>query len=514
MISSELIDYFDKIKDFKRLCRVFKTRRKFYFYDVGTGKIFEISKDMYSIIEELIEGKNAKDVLSSHNEVGVSNLSELKNTIDTENILQAPILEDFVKPNVRNVISSERQQLILEVTESCNMRCKYCYYNENGGGYRTFGSKFMTFEIAKAAIDEFLKTTERDDVSISFYGGEPLLNYKLIKNCIEYINNNYPNKKILYAMTTNGTLITDSIAKFFSKLPNVLITISLDGPKEMHDKYRVFTNGKGTYDNTIRGIEKLVKNFGTRAGECLSINTVLPEYDEEDLDRIDDYFNKCRILPKGVGHTSSFVSKGNVEFEYEGVDGSTERYAREKSFNNRRFLDPLYSWATEEFYDEKSDSEFEIKAIAKENLIKDLAIIHRRSITENPMQKYYMNGCCIPGSRRYYVTTEGEYLICERLGASPNIGNIKTGLDAERINKYYIEQYDKFAKQFCKKCWAIHLCSLCYMNCYDEKGINLKYRHKHCIAARIAIEKDLILYHEFLESNSEIINQINSVQFT
>lgn len=218
-------------------------------------------------------------------------------------------------------------------------------------------------------------------------------------------------------------------------------------------------------------------------------------------------------MPKGVSYTSSFVSQENKEFEYEGIDGKTEKYAREESFKNRRFLDPLYSWATDEFY-ENEEKDFDVKSIAKENIIKDLALIHKRSITNEPMQKYYMNGCCIPGSRRYYVTTKGEYLICERLGESPSIGNVKTGLDVERIKKYYIEEYNKNAKLFCRQCWAIHLCSLCYMNCYNKNGINIKYRHKHCIATRIAIEKDLILYHEFLENNNKVIEEIVSVQFT
>lgn len=514
MVRSELISYFENIKDFQRLCRVFKTRSKFYLYDVGTGKIFEITEPMYYIINDLIDGTDIKEVISTYDKMIDSILKELKDTIETENILQAPVLESFVKPNVANIIGAERQQLILETTERCNMRCKYCYYHQDGGGYRTFGSKFMTFEIAKAAIDEFLNITERDEVNISFYGGEPLLNFQLIKDCINYVNNHYSDKKILYAMTTNATLINDEIAEFFSKLPKVLITVSLDGPKEMHDKYRIFVNGKGTYDATVSGIEKLVEKFGDRAGECLAINSVLPEYKKEDLDRIENYFKQSTLLPKGVSYTSSFVSEENEESEYEGIDGTTERYARERSFNERRFLDPLYSWATNDFYENESENDFEIKSIAKENLIKDLAIIHRRSITDKPMQKYYMNGCCIPGSRRYYVTTEGKYLICERVGSSPDIGNIETGLDDKKINKYYIEEYDKFAKQFCKKCWAVHLCSLCYMNCYDEKGINLKYRHKHCIATRIAIEKDLVLYHEFLESNSNIIDQISLVQFT
>lgn len=67
------------------------------------------------------------------------------------------------------------------------------------------------------------------------------------------------------------------------------------------------------------------------------------------------------------------------------------------------------------------------------------------------------------------------------------------------------------ASEYCKDCWAIHLCSLCYMNCYDEKGINIKYRHRHCMANRIAIEKNLILYHEFMEANSKVIEMVDAV---
>lgn len=506
---------FIKDENIKRLCKVFKTRKNYYLYDVGTGKVFQISKNIHSIISEFIKRgiySNLDNLQLSDEEIDQA-LNELIYAVDNENILKAPLLESFVIPNVTNILKSERKQLILETTEQCNMRCKYCYYHENSGGYRTFGNRYMTIDIAKKAIDEFLTNTECEEVSISFYGGEPLLNFKLIKECIIYVIENYPNKDVLFAITTNATLINEDMANFFAKVPKIQITISLDGPKEMHDKYRVFVNDEGSYDKTIEGLTLLVNSLRDRASKCIGINSVLPEFEDKDLNRIQNYFENLKILPKGINYTSSFVSEGNTEMEYSGVDSPEEKYAREESFNNRRFLDPLYSWATEDFY-KNNGNDFDIKWIAKENLIKDLAIIHRRAIENEPMNKYYMNGCCIPGSRRYYVTTQGKYLICERLGASPDIGNVYTGLDVMKVKHHYIDSYNNIASKYCKNCWAIHLCTLCYMNCYEESGINIKFRHRHCMANRISLEKDLILYHEFLEANSNIISMIDSVQFT
>ena len=73
--------------------------------------------------------------------------------------------------------------------------------------------------------------------------------------------------------------------------------------------------------------------------------------------------------------------------------------------------------------------------------VKRLLKIHKRGLSDTPMKKYYFNGCCIPGGRRLYITVDGEYHICERIGEAPNIGNVMNGIDIPRIQEKYIDEY-------------------------------------------------------------------------
>lgn len=75
-------------------------------------------------------------------------------------------------------------------------------------------------------------------------------------------------------------------------------------------------------------------------------------------------------------------------------------------------------------------------------------------------------------------------MLCEKVGNIPDIGNVHTGLNAERIRKIYVEDFIAEATQHCKNCWAINLCSQCYVNCYDEQGTHFDYRHRSCMSER------------------------------
>lgn len=146
------------------------------------------------------------------------------------------------------------KKLILNVSNSCNLNCKYCY--ANGGVYNS-AEKLMNFNTAKTAIDKFISYFGEIQ-QIQFFGGEPLLNYELISQCCEYIIQEQKNGRIhyipIFGIVTNGTVINEKIINIIKKY-NINITISCDGPKKINDLLRVDLNGNGTYDtisNTIR----------------------------------------------------------------------------------------------------------------------------------------------------------------------------------------------------------------------------------------------------------------------
>jgi uncharacterized protein len=138
--------------------------------------------------------------------------------------------------------------LTLNITGKCNMACKYCFAD-------TSIAKSMTFEIAKKAIDNMLAQKEdADEYSIFYFGGEPLLKKTLLRQTSEYAYQEITvkrNKKIKFLINTNATLIDDEVIAIFKQY-GFKVTVSLDGPREIHDINRIYSDGKGSYRKPTR----------------------------------------------------------------------------------------------------------------------------------------------------------------------------------------------------------------------------------------------------------------------
>lgn len=491
-----------------RLGKLFNTDEKYYFLDTGTGKVACINEYTHDILSCILECENPEQSLQAlpDSDEYLNAIEELKEAILEENILSAPIVETLTGDAalyLNQIIMDGLQNVTLEVTEQCNLRCKYCIYQGEHTEYRKFSAKKMQWETAKAAID-YLKehSGHTENPHIGFYGGEPLLNFELIKRAVQYAKAIF-DKELFFALTTNATLVTKEIAEFFAG-NEINLIISLDGPKELHDANRVFADGSGSFEKTRAGIEKLVQAYtACQNADKLGFNIVVsgPDY-EKDYDDIQHFFDTADWIPENVLITTSTV-------DHDPKDGDYVLPQSAEDINYMKYaFEPNYEW-------EKKHRD---QPKGKRGLIVDGAIdkgmlaIHKRLLLDKPAEKYGMNGCCVPGQRRIYVTADGRFLLCEKVGNIPDIGNIQTGLDAKRIRKVYVEDFIAVATQYCKNCWAINLCSLCYVNCYDEDGTHFNYRHRSCMSERKYIMENLIRYHTILESNPESLEHYNSIE--
>ena len=114
----------------KRLGRCFQTRRKKYYFDTGTGKVFEVNSNVYYILQKILDNADKEDLLND-SDVTVEALNEVYSSIMQENILKAPVLEGFIGSQITDLegqLTKHRAQITLELTERCNLRCKYCIY--------------------------------------------------------------------------------------------------------------------------------------------------------------------------------------------------------------------------------------------------------------------------------------------------------------------------------------------------------------------------------------------------
>lgn len=496
----DYIEYFkNNINQPRPLGVLFKTDKVYYFYDTGTSKILSCEKLECEILQKIISGKlnEIYDISREYAEDEfLMALDNIKEAIDTQDILKAGGDFKFNSPphceNLHESIQNGLQQITLELTEQCNLRCGYCIYNESYKGKRNFGSKNMSEEIAMRSVDYLKNHGDERRVSVTFYGGEPLVNFKTLRKCVDYATETITDRELHFSMTSNLTLMTPEVAQYIASIPNFSILCSIDGPKEVHDKYRKDLNGVGSFSRAIRGLKYLVQAFGNRAKNMISISMVFaPPYSKEKLDKIQCFFEELDWLPKEVSKLVTYPTIGSVP-----IKGDT---------NNT-----MLKWSNSLYLQQLKDN-VDFNFFTSNSIEQGLSKLQKRPIYKNHNDKYPLNGCCIPGNRKVYITVNGDFKLCEKVDGGPDIGNIFDGIDEKKIKSEMIDEYISNSNDECKNCWAARLCSICYMYCYNDGKLDFEKKKFYCNLTKNYTLMNMIFYHECLEANPKKLEYINQL---
>lgn len=497
------------LKKSNRMARcghVFSTNNQSYLYDTGTGKVLRLNDISYAFFDALLAPNNSVATVEKVvDHMTESTFKEIMSTIDAEHLMARPKLVKMVPASAESIDSQKLHQLILEVTEKCNFRCKYCIYSESYDGNRDFGNRNMSWETAKKALD-FAFEHSGDDLTISFYGGEPLINLDLIKRCVEYVESHKKQRRIHYALTTNLSLIKAETAEYLASIKNLSILASMDGPEAIHNATRVYANDKPTFKDAFSGLQALLHAFkGTQ--NRVAINAVLtPSYDFAKLDALNDFFSNIANLPQASQILITYPSAGTFE---PCVDYYNDIIARNPQYKVGGIVNPLLKW--QKAMAKKKGLSENMKNAYYAGMLQYLVMAHQRPISDEPFNKENLNGCCKIGQRRLYVTVDGNFKACERIGNSPVLGDVDNGYNVESINQNYLLDYEKKSLPMCDSCWAYNLCTVCYAGCCDEHGLNIEMKANKCYGARQNIEAALSVYHEMLEEDPEKLDFLKNI---
>lgn len=488
-----------------RLGTLFFTDHKKYFYDTGTGKVLELDDDGYKILNYIFYTSDKSLTIEQLNDLfSKEKIQTFNDDAEKNNIFMAYELKKFSGNHIENIsdkLNNEVEQIILELTGKCNLRCKYCIYNDEYIYNRNFNRNDMTKDIAKRAIDYlFSHSKNSKKKAVTFYGGEPLINFELLKWSIEYALKIFKGD-VFFSLTTNLTLITPKIAKYLGTVPNLTIVLSIDGPKEIHNKCRVYHDEKGSYDDAIRGLKLLVNEIKEGASFSLMINSVFtPPYSMKEMLRIINFFDSIEDLPETASIQITYPTAGSY------VPEKKEDFIlsdREEDKN------PIWEWIRKTTQEEAENVKNQDRYVS--SMYNALTRIHNRILVDKPLDYYNFHSCCVPGVRRLYVDTEGNFLICEKIGSSPFIGNVYEGVDLDLIKKHFIDDYNSIMTKTCKNCWAIRLCHGCFADRYTETGIRKDLKFNSCDGEREAVKNELSLYHGLLENNSPLIEKLSKI---
>lgn len=407
---------------------VFRTKKgNFYFYDDKTGYV---SKTIANN-EEIIYGIEVFDYLETN--------------------------ELVINDALRHLVT---KQLILNVTEDCNMRCKYCVYSGNYTNNRVHSNIYMSETIAKKSVKKYLeqfKIKRKYDLSsqpvISFFGGEPLLNFELIKNIVKFVKDNYDDM-VVYTVTTNGTLLNRENADFFVE-NSFDLTVSVNGNEQEHNRLRVFGNGSGSYDIIEKNLNYIYEQYPTYYDQKVYFSVV---YDTgTDMVALEHFFAEEKLFMNKLSSLSEVVSSfTNWYAQYDKTE--KEKFVSNRNDLKLKFLSKIYA-------------EDSINHVLRK-MFGDMfvLILNRRFCDEGKMEKPSFlpyTGACIPGTK-VSVGCDGKLYLCEKVNCTNPIGNVDEWIDPKSI-KILLDEYNKVGVK-CINCPIQSLCPLCYRLLMDENG--------------------------------------------
>ena len=232
--------------------------------DICSGAVHVVDEIAYDIIG-LFESGNKEDVIASvaknHPAVSAEEIAECyEQVVGLKNAgkLFAPDTFEPMAGKLKQKTSGVIKALCLHIAHSCNLNCAYCFASQ--GKYQ--GERaLMSFEVGKRALDFLIENSgSRRNLEVDFFGGEPLMNFQVVKDLVAYARSieKEKGKNFRFTLTTNGVLVDDDVIEFANKeCANVVL--SLDGRKEIHDRYRVDYAGKGSWDKIVPKFQKFVE---------------------------------------------------------------------------------------------------------------------------------------------------------------------------------------------------------------------------------------------------------------
>ena len=413
--------------------------------DTYSGSVHCVDDLSYDIIA-LYNEKKSKDeikslMLDKYKKDGISEKDILDTFSEVDQLIESSqLFTDDVFKNA-NLDLKKRDSVIkamcLHVAHTCNLNCEYCFA---GQGRYHGKDAIMSFEVGKKALDFLVENSgSRHNLEVDFFGGEPLVNFNVVKELVKYARSieKEKNKHFRFTLTTNGVLLNDDVIDFLNKeMDNVVL--SLDGRKEVNDLKRKRLDGKGSYDIIVPHFQNFVKKRGNK--EYYMRGT----FTRNNLDFTNDIFH---MLDLGFTELSMepVVSKPDTDYALreEDLDKIYEQYEilAKEMIKRRRECNPFT------FYHYMID------------------------LTGGPCIYKRITGCG-SGTEYLAVSPNGDFYPCHQFVGEKEflMGNVNEGITNTKLRDEF-KLCNVYSRKECENCWAKLYCSGgCSANSYHTTG--------------------------------------------
>ncbi len=407
--------------------------------DVNSGAVHVVDDVVYDVVavyEKSSLDDIVKQLAGKYSEEDIreayAEISELKEE-------GALFTEDIYEEYIDNFKNREHvvKALCLHIAHDCNLACKYCFAEE--GEYHGRRA-LMSFEVGKKALDFLVASSgKRKNLEVDFFGGEPLMNFEVVKQLVEYGRSleEKHNKKFRFTLTTNGVLLNDEVMEFANReMGNVVL--SVDGRKEVHDHMRPFRNGKGSYDLIMPKFKKFADSRNQM-----------------------NYYVRGTFTHHNLDFSKDVLSLADMGFEQISVEPvvapDTEDYAI-KQEDVQKLLEEYDTLAKE--------------IVSRKKAGKGFNFFHFMiDLNGGPCVYKRLSGCG-SGTEYLAVTPWGDLYPCHQFVGQEEflLGNVDEGIVREDICEKF-KGCNVYAKPKCKECFARFYCSGgCAANAYNFTG--------------------------------------------
>ena len=407
--------------------------------DVNSGAIHVVDDVTYDVIA-LYEGHTREEIVNSlrerYPETEVEEaLDEVQMLVDNEELFTKDTYENYIMDFKKR--PTVVKALCLHIAHDCNLACQYCFAEE--GEYHGRRA-LMSFEVGKKALDFLIANSgNRRNLEVDFFGGEPLMNWQVVKDLVAYgrEQEKLHDKKFRFTLTTNGVLLNDEVMEFCNReMGNVVL--SIDGRKEVHDKMRPFRKGAGSYDLIVPKFQQFAES---RHQDKYYVRGTFTHYN---LDFSEDVLHLADLGFKQI----------SVEPV---VAEPKEPYAiREED------LPKLF-----EEYDKLA-----VEMIRRHKSGEDFNFFHFMIDLEGgPCVAKRLSGCG-SGTEYLAVTPWGDFYPCHQFVGNEKflLGNVDEGILNTDIRDEF-KCCNVYAKEKCRKCFARSYCNGgCAANAYNFSG--------------------------------------------
>ena len=406
---------------------------KYIILDIASGSVHVVDKIIYDLVDDF-ENMTKSEIVEKYKkeyeeELIAEALDEIK-ILKEEGLLFSED-QTFLKEhyNEANIIKAA----CLHVAHDCNLSCNYCFASQgNFKGQR----ELMNEEVGKRALDFLIENSgNRRNIELDFFGGEPLMNFDLVKKLVAYgrkIEKEH-NKHFRFTITTNGVLLSDDKIDFINEnMDNVVL--SLDGRKDINDCMRPTVNGKGSYDIIVPKFKKLVEKRGDK-----------------------DYYIRGTFTNNNLDFSEDLKTFYEEGFEKTSIEpvvtDEKEPYAIREEHLEKILQE----------YEKLSKDYMEIRKTDKDFLFFHFMI----DLNQGPCAVKRSVGCGA-GSEYVAITPEGDVYPCHQFVGEEEfkLGDIFNGIKNTELRDEF-KSTNIYTKKSCPTCWARYYCSGgCHANAF------------------------------------------------